>query len=109
MTENENAVNWTDTPEYQLLDALREAAGLAQVEDLKVRHKPISEEAVTLAAQKQEFPLETWNKALQYVTSDDTISAESTEDAQQKMTEELKTITTQKLGRGLFRKANKPH
>lgn len=24
------------------------------------------------------------------------------------MTEELKTITTQKLGRGLFRKANKP-
>ena len=108
MTENENAVKWTDTPEYQLLDALREDAGLAQVEDLKVRHKPISEEAVTLAAQKQEFPLETWNKALQYVTSDDTISAESTEDAQQKMTEELKTITTQKLGRGLFRKANKP-
>lgn len=67
MTENENAVNWTDTPEHQLLDALREAAGLAQVEDLKVRHKPIPEEAVTLAAQKQEFPLETWNKALQYI------------------------------------------
>lgn len=72
MTENENAVNWTDTPEHQLLDALREAAGLAQVEDLKVRHKPIPEEAVTLAAQKQEFPLETWNKALQYITSDNT-------------------------------------
>ena len=108
MTENENAVNWTDTPEYQLLDALREAAGLAQVEDLKVRHKPIPEEAVTLAAQKQEFPLETWNKALQYITSDDTISAENIEEAQQKMTEALKNITIQKFGRGLLKKHPKP-
>ena len=82
MTENENAVNWTDTPEYQLLDALREAAGLAQVEDLKVRHKLIPEDAVTQAAQKQEYLLETWNKALQYITSDDTVSAESIGGAQ---------------------------
>lgn len=108
MTENENAVNWTDTPEHQLLDALREAAGLAQVEDLKVRHKPIPEEAVTLAAQKQEFPLETWNKALQYITSDNTASAESIEEAQQKMTEALKTTTMQKLGRGLLKKHPRP-
>lgn len=108
MTENENAVNWTDTPEYQLLDVLREAIGLTQVEDLKVRHEPISEEAVTLAAQKQEFPLETWNKALRYITSDDTISAESIEDAKQKMAEALKTITTQKSSHSLFRKSNKP-
>lgn len=108
MTENENAVNWTDTPEYQLLDVLREATGLTQVEDLKVRHEPISEEAVTLAAQKQEFPLETWNKALRYITSDDTISAESIEDAKQKMAEALKTITTQKSSHSLFRKSNKP-
>lgn len=108
MTENKNAVNWTDTPEYQLLDALREAAGLVQVEDLKVRHKPIPEEAVTLAAQKQEFPLETWNKALQYITSDDTISAENIEEAQQKMTEALKNITIQKFGRGLLKKHPKP-
>lgn len=108
MTENENAVNWTDTPEHQLLDALREAVGLAQVEDLKVRHKPIPEEAVTLAAQKQEFPLETWNKALQYITSDNTASAESIEEAQQKMTEALKTTTMQKLGRGLLKKHPRP-
>lgn len=108
MTENENAVNWTDTPEYQLLDALREAAGLAQVEDLKVRHKPIPEDAVTQAAQKQEYPLETWNKALQYITSGDTVSAESIEEAQQKMTEALKTITTQMLGRGLLKKRRRP-
>lgn len=108
MTENENAVNWTDTPEHQLLDALREAAGLAQVEDLKVRHKPIPEETVTLAAQKQEFPLETWNKALQYITSDNTASAESIEEAQQKMTEALKTTTMQKLGRGLLKKHPRP-
>lgn len=108
MTENENAVNWTDTPEYQLLDALREAAGLAQVEDLKVRHKLIPEDAVTQAAQKQEYLLETWNKALQYITSDDTVSAESIEEAQQKMTEALKTITTQMLGRGLLKKRRRP-
>lgn len=108
MTENENAVNWTDTPEYQLLDALREATGLAQVEDLKVRHKLIPEEAVTQAAQKQEYPLETWNKALQYITSDDTVSAESIEEAQQKMTEALKTNTTQMLGRSLLKKRRRP-
>ena len=108
MTENENAVNWTDTPEYQLLDALREAAGLAQVEDLKVRHKLIPEDAVTQAAQKQEYLLETWNKALQYITSDETVSAESIEEAQQKMTEALKTITTQMLGRGLLKKRRRP-
>lgn len=108
MTENENAVNWTDTPEYQLLDALREAAGLAQVEDLKVRHKLIPEDAVTQAAQKHEYLLETWNKALQYITSDDTVSAESIEEAQQKMTEALKTITTQMLGRGLLKKRRRP-
>lgn len=108
MTENENAVNWPDTPEYQLLDVLREATGLTQVEDLKVRHEPVSEEAVTLAAHKQEFPLETWNKALRYITSDDAISAESIEDAKQKMAAALKTITTQKSSHSLFRKSNKP-
>ena len=107
MTENENAVNWADTPEYKLLDSIRAEAGLEQVSDVVERTKLVPEKAVMLAAQKQEFPLETWNKALERIAGSAYSPADTVIDAQLMMMDFLKHPKKKKTEMSFLKKPAK--